>query len=94
MLSKEGILGRLKGGAGHDGKSHRSSLPKDVTAALQQQFSGLAGRDLTGYTCEQERSEVKGAKYDIRIFDPEGRLCYEGRSFGGGQGISFWKPAA
>jgi hypothetical protein len=92
MLSKEGILGKFRGGAGQDSKSHRSSLPKEIAASLREQFSSLAGQDLDGYTCEQERSHQKGAKNDIRIYDAAGELRYEGRSFGGSAGISFWKP--
>lgn len=94
MLSKEGILGKFRGGAAQDSKSHRSSLPKDVAVSLRQQFSSLAGQDLDGYTFEQERSKQKGAKHDLRIFDAAGELRYEGRSFGGSAGFSFWKPGA
>jgi hypothetical protein len=75
-----------------EAKSQQEQLPKDVAVSLKEQFSSLAGQDLSGYTCIQERSSQKGAKHDLHIYDAAGELRYEGRSFGGSMGISFWKP--
>jgi hypothetical protein len=94
MLSKEGLLSRFKSGAGSGTKDHRAALPKDVAQSLVQQFSSLAGQDLSGFTCEQERSKQSGAKHDLRIYDASGALRYEGRRFSGSQGISFWKAGS
>lgn len=77
-----------------EAKSHHDPLSKDVAASLREQFSSLAGQDLSGYTCAQVRSNQKGAKHDLHIYDASGELRYEGRSFGGSLGISFWKPGA
>ncbi|HEU0072613.1 MAG TPA: hypothetical protein VFS30_01245 [Dehalococcoidia bacterium] len=74
--------------------SRHDPLPKDVAVSLKEQFSSLAGQDLSGYTCAQERSNQKGAKHDLHIYDASGELRYEGRRFDGAQGISFWKPGA
>jgi hypothetical protein len=84
---------KFKNGGG-DSKSHRSALPKDVAVSLVGQFSSLRGQDLSGFTCEQRKSTQTGAKTDISIYDATGVLRYEGRSFGGSQGSSFWKPNA
>ncbi len=94
MLNKEGILSRFKIGPSGESKAHRDALPKDVLTSLKEQFSSLAGQDLSGFTCEQERSHQKGAKHDLHIYDASGQLCYEGRRFGGSEGISLWKPGA
>ena len=75
-------------------KSDRTAITKDVATALVQQFSSLIGKDLHGYTYEQRPSSQPGAKSDISVYDASGALCYEGRKFGGSQGISFWKPAS
>lgn len=94
VLSKEGILGRFRSNGGGEKEAHRGQLPKDVAEGLVQQFSSLQGQDLSGFTCTQERSKQNGAKYDIAVYNAAGELCYEGRKFGGSQGISFWKPGA
>jgi hypothetical protein len=94
VLSKEGILGRFRSNGDSEKQPHRGELPKDVAQGLVEQFSSLRGQDLSGFTCSQERSKQTGAKYDIAVYDAAGELCYEGRKFGGSQGISFWKPGA
>ena len=85
---------RFKLGGGGETKAERMSLPKDIAAALSQQFSSLHGQDLSGFTYEQRRSAQAGAKNDLSIYDTAGVLYYEGRNFGGSQSASFWKPRA
>ena len=92
MQNKDGLLSRFKLGGGGDAKSQRIALPREMAAALGEQFSGLYGQNLSGFTYEQRRSAQTGAKSDISIYDAEGVLRYEGRKFDGAQGISFWKP--
>lgn len=78
-------------GGGSEAKAQRMSLPKDIATALAQQFSSLHGQDLSGFTYEQRKSSQAGAKHDLAIYDADGVLRYEGRSFGGSQSASFWK---
>jgi hypothetical protein len=93
MLNKVSLMSRFKTGGG-EAKLHHSGLSNDIAAALREQFSSLAGQDLSGYTGTQERSRQSGAKFDLHIYDASGELRYEGRKFDGAQGVSFWKPGA
>lgn len=94
ILSREGILSRFKLGADSESKSGRKALSREVVTSLVDQFPSLAGQDLSGYTCEQERSKQNGAQYDIHVYDATGTLRYEGRKFDRSQGVSFWKPGS
>jgi hypothetical protein len=92
VLNRDAIISRFKVSAGGEAKSQRKALPKDVAVTLKEQFSSLAGQDLSGFTYEEGRSKQKGAKHDLHIYDASGELRYEGRRFDGAQSISFWTP--
>jgi hypothetical protein len=70
----------------------RTALPPNIAKALQMQFTFLSPDQIASFTCEKHRSERHDARDDIAIYDSEGTLRYNGRSFNG-RTISFWKPS-
>jgi hypothetical protein len=93
MLSRDAIFSRLKIGSG-GASAERHQLSKQMVQSLREQFSNLGVAELSSYSCEQRHSGQRGAKSDILVYDADGVLQYEGRSFSSTEGISFWKHSA
>jgi hypothetical protein len=45
---------------------------------------------MTAFTFDKKKSDFYGAKNDLTIFNPEGKLVLAGRDFG--DRIFFWQP--
>ena len=91
MLSKLSIFS--KGGAtSHaDDVVERTPLTPNIVKALLNQFNFLSAEQMAGWTCERRRSDRADVREEIKLFDRDGNVVYNGRSFGG-RVISFWKP--
>ena len=68
----------------------RSAFPEKFAKQVQSQFTQFAQNEMTGYTMARVKSEFYGAKTDLTVFDPEGKLVLSGRDFG--DRIFFWQP--
>jgi hypothetical protein len=91
MLSKLSIFSRGAPASHADDVVQRTPLTPNVTKALLNQFNFLTAEQIAGWTCERRRSDRPDAREDIKLFDSDGNLVYNGRSFGG-RVISFWQP--
>ncbi len=70
----------------------REHLPNGLVKEVKYQIEYLSGTDLGEYTYEHTSSEYKDAKTDYFIYNPDGKLVLQGRTFG--QRTFFWTPTA
>ena len=68
----------------------RHTFPEKLQKQVRSQFTHFAKMDMTGYTVARAKSDFYGAKTDLTVFDPEGKLVLNGRDFG--DRIFFWQP--
>jgi len=55
-----------------------------MEAELRRTLACLAAADVTGFTYERRSSSDPDARYDVAIFDSQGRLIIEGSDFHSG----------
>jgi hypothetical protein len=68
----------------------RQPLPQKLATQVRSQFTFLEGKDLTSYTYERAKSNFTGARTDLTVFNPDGKLVLNGRDFG--DHTFFWQP--
>ena len=74
----------------HDSTATRQTFPVKLAKQIQSQFTQFAHTDMTAFTFEKSKSDFYGAKTDLAVFNPEGKLVINGRDFG--DRTFFWQP--
>jgi hypothetical protein len=69
----------------------RHPLSDSLKKQLLKYFPEIEASKLDGYTFERKHSTYEGATYDLMIFDRDGRLKFQGRSFHASP-PHFWTP--
>jgi hypothetical protein len=68
----------------------RGAFPEKLAKQVQAQISQFAGTDMRAFTFEKKKSDFSGAKSDLSIYNPDGKLVLAGRDFG--DRTFFWQP--
>jgi hypothetical protein len=68
----------------------RLPFPDKLAKQVQSQFSQFSGKDMSAFTFNTNKSEFRGARTDLHIYNPEGTLVLQGRDFG--DRTFFWQP--
>ncbi len=66
----------------HSVSTIRQTFPTKLATQVQSQFAYFAHKDLTTFTYERVKSDFRGAKTDLTVFNPDGKLVLHGRDFG------------
>jgi hypothetical protein len=69
--------------------SKRENMNLQVETAIRRNIVDVARQDLSGYTFEKRKTRYPNAKYDLLIFDPNGKAVIEGREFTS-RDVSLW----
>ena len=69
-------------------EGRRQPMSPSMKRALLAHLPSLAEEDLSAHTHERSSSDYPGVKYDILIYNGDGRAVIEGREFS--FGASFW----
>lgn len=88
MTSIRGLTSRLPfgGGARGEGTSH---LSNDMVLGLNRQFPSLTPELLSRCVASKTHSKFEGCRWDIEIFDDQGKAVAHGREFGS-ENRYFW----
>jgi hypothetical protein len=70
----------------------RVQLSGKIAKEVRYQIAGLSDADIGAYTYERSKSQYAGAKMDLAIYDPTGKLVLRGRDFG--DRTFFWSADA
>ena len=71
------------------GEGERFPVNKQMIITIKRHITDLKDTDITAYTFERRRSDYKGAKSDLVIYDGEQRAVLHGREPESGP-ISIW----
>ena len=68
----------------------RQLFPEKLAKQVRAQFSQFSNTDWSGFTVQRTKSSFQGAKTDLAVYNPEGKLVIHGRDFG--DRTFFWQP--
>ena len=88
MTSIRGLTSILSGGGSHRGEG-TSSISPDMIRLISRQCGSLTPEVLSTCHVSKMHSKFEGCRWDLEVFDSQGKVVAHGREFGS-ENRYFW----